>query len=259
MAPDLLKWVRYAKTRGTRDIILVSNGFRLERPEFVRSLLDAGVTTFNVQLPAHNARLFDLVTQTRGCFRTRLAAVRNLIETAGRTRVRLTHVVNSVTYRFLPQYAAFLAERFPGILYVELNMVKVLGAVKGRTWLVPRLSDLAPKLLEAFEVLGRGGVQFLTDGFPLCAIPGYEYRSIDTFKLAHSGGRLYLNEKVSGPACSGCTLRRICPGLRSDYAGLYGTGELKASRRDPGPMIRKAFHQLWEKPSGPEGRRCGRG
>ena len=248
MARDLLKWVRYAKAQGTRDIILVTNGFRLDNAAFVRSLLDAGVTMFNVQLPAHNARLFDLVTQTKGNFRARLAAIRNLISVAGAERVRLTHVVNSATWRFLPQYAEFLADNFGDILYVELNMVKVLGSVERRPWLVPRYSELKPRLLKAFGVLDRRGVPFLTDGFPLCVIEGYEDRSIDTFKLAHAGGRLYLNEKARGGECGRCTLRDICPGLRADYADLYGSGELKASDRDPRPIKKKAAHQLRGRP-----------
>jgi MoaA/NifB/PqqE/SkfB family radical SAM enzyme len=251
MAADLLKWVRYAKAQGTRDIILVTNGFNLDKADLVRSLLDAGVTMFNVQLPAHNARLFDLVTQTKGNFKSRLAAIKNLMAVAGPSRVRLTHVVNSVTCRFLPQYAKFLADNFGGILYVELNMVKVLGSVEKRTWLLPRFGALKPKLLKAFSVLDGRGVPFLTDGFPLCVIAGYEDRSIDTFKLAHRSGALYLGEKTLGGECAKCSLKRICPGIRSDYAKLFGTGELKASAKDPRPIIKLAAHQLKRRPRRP--------
>jgi pyruvate-formate lyase-activating enzyme len=244
LAKDLLKWVAYAKKQGTRDIILVSNGSQLERPEFVEALLKAGVTMFNVQLPAHTPKLFDLLTRTRNTFAKRVSAVRNLIAVAGGDKVRLTFVVNSLTSRYLPQYAAFIAKTFPDILYIEVNMLKVLGHVEKRTWLVPRLAALKPGLLKAFGIFDKGGVKFLTDGFPLCLTPGYEHRAIDTFKLGHLKNALYMGEKRHTPVCLKCTLKPICPGLRADYFGLHGAGELKASRKDPRPIIKKAANQL---------------
>ncbi|OGR69118.1 MAG: hypothetical protein A2081_06330 [Elusimicrobia bacterium GWC2_61_19] len=244
LAKDLLKWVAYAKERGTKDIILVTNGSNLDDTEFVRALLDAGVTMFNVQIPAHTPKLFDLLTRTKNNFKKRIAAVRNLIAVAGGGKVRLTFVVNSLTGRFLPQYAGFIAAAFPDILYIEINMLKVLGHVEKRTWLVPRLTAIKPGLLKAFKIFDDGGVKFLTDGFPLCLTPGYEHRSIDTFKLGHLKGTLYLGEKAQGAACSKCSLQAICPGLRQDYIKLYGTAELKASKKAPGPIIKKAANQL---------------
>lgn len=244
LAGDLLDWVGYARGRGTRDIILVTNGSKLENPGFVRELLDAGVTMFNVQVPAHNAKLFDLLTGTKNNFEKRAAAVRNLLAEAGGDRVRLTLVVNSPIGRFLPQYAKFIVRNFPKILYIEINMVKVLGHVEKRTWLVPRLADIKRGLLKAFGILDKGGVKFLTDGFPLCATPGYEDRAIDTFKLAHAKGGLYLGEKKRCAACAKCTLKKICAGLRADYLELYGSAELKPSKKAPGPIVKKAANQL---------------
>lgn len=244
LSKNLLKWVAYAKAEGTRDIILVTNGYNLEKTSYVEALLKAGVTMFNVQIPAHNAKLFDVLTRTKNNFGKRVAAVKNLAAVAGGGKVRLTFVVNSLTARYLPQYAGFIAANFPEILYIEINMIKVLGHVKKRTWLVPRLADIKPDLLKAFRVFDRNGVKFLTDGFPLCATPGYEDRSIDTFKLGHGKGALYLGEKEQCGTCAKCTLRTICPGLRSDYLGLYGPAELKASRKDPSPIVKKAANQL---------------
>ena len=244
LSKNLLKWVAYAKEQGTRDIILVTNGTGLEKTAYVEDLLKAGVTMFNVQIPAHNGKLFDLLTRTKNNFEKRVGAVKNLIAVAGGAKVRLTFVVNSLTGRFLPQYATFIAVNFPGILYIEINMIKVLGHVEKRPWLVPRLADIKAELLRAFKVFDKGGVKFLTDGFPLCLTAGYEDRSIDTFKLAHVKGALYLGEKKQCEVCAKCALKNICPGLRTDYLDLYGSSELKASRKNPGPIMKKAANQL---------------
>lgn len=244
LAKDLLKWVDYARKRGTDDIILVTNGTNLEKTGFVKDLLKAGVTMFNVQIPAHNARLFDAMTRTSNNFEKRVAAVRNLIAVAGAVRVRLTLVVNSLIGRFLPQYAKFVAVNFPGIFYIEINMVKVLGHVESRTWLVPRLTDIRPGLIKAFKIFDKSGIKFLTDGFPLCLTRGYEDRAIDTFKLGHVKNTLYLGEKRHCAVCEKCRLKDLCPGLRTDYFNLYGPAELKASRKDPAPIIKRAANQL---------------
>ena len=97
----LLKWVRRAKAKKIKEIILLTNAARFSDIAYIRKLLEAGVTMFNVNLPAHDERIFDALTQTKGGFKRRVEAVKNLIRVAGRDKVRLTLVVNSVMYRYL--------------------------------------------------------------------------------------------------------------------------------------------------------------
>ncbi|MCK5583018.1 MAG: hypothetical protein KAI33_04475, partial [Elusimicrobiales bacterium] len=73
---------------------------------------------------------------------------------------------------------------------------------------------------------------------------GYEHMSIDVFKLAHSKSALYLGEKNSAPPCAKCSLKKLCPGLRTDYLGLYGYGELTPSRKSSAPIIKGSRNQL---------------
>ena len=84
LSKDLVKWVKYARARGAEDVIVCSNGIRFNDAAYVRSLTDAGVTLFNINLPSHIERLFDLLTQTRGQYQKRLDGLRTLIEAAGR-------------------------------------------------------------------------------------------------------------------------------------------------------------------------------
>lgn len=243
LAKDLEKWITFAKRRGVRDIILVTNGFGLDEPAAVKKLLTLGVTMFNVNFPAHEPKLYGLLTGTRGKFGPAASSVRNLIKTAGPERVRLTLVVNTVVAKYLPDYARFLVKAFPGLFYVEMNMVKVLGAAAGRTWLVPELSALEPRLAEAFAVLERGKVRFITDGFPLCRMKGFEDHSIDT-RLLISRGRPATLEKGHAAVCRACTLKKLCPGPRKDYLALHGPAALKPSRKGPAPIIAKT-RRLW--------------
>lgn len=244
LSRKVYKWTAYAKEKKVKDIILVTNGFNLEKPELVQKLLDAGITMFNVHLPAHNEKLFNLLTGTKGNFSRRIKAIKNLIRIAGPNRVRLTMVVNSVIYKYMGEYAKFIADNFRDILYIEVNMIKVLGYVKERLWLVPKLKSIKPHLLKMFKTLDKNQIKFLTDGFPLCYLNGFEHMSIDVFKLVHSKSELYLGEKNPAPPCVKCSLRKLCPGLRTDYSNLYGYSELKPSGKNPAPIIRQSRNQL---------------
>ena len=244
LSRKVYKWAAYAKKKKVKDIILVTNGFNLEKPHIVKKLLDAGITMFNVHFPSHNEKLFDILTQTKGNFPSRVAAVKNLINIAGPHKVRLTMVVNSVIYKYMEDYAKFIVDNFSDILYIEINMIKVLGYVEERRWLVPRLKVVKSRLLKAFKILEKANMKFLTDGFPLCYLNGFEHKSIDVFKMGHSRDTLYLDEKNLAPSCFKCSLKKLCSGLRTDYSELYGYSELKPSRKNSVPIILKSRNQL---------------
>lgn len=235
LSKDLVKWVRYAKETGVRETVLCTNGGVFELKERVAELVDAGLDVFNINFPAHIDRLYDAITQTQGYFDRRVQAVRNVIEVAGGRRTRLHMVVNKFNYKILPDYARFVAKEFPSIFFVEYNIIKVLGYVKGRTFLVPKLSEMEPYLLESWDILTRHGIRFMTDGFPLCYMRGHEKDSTDAWKLARGETR-YTNEKARTPRCEPCTLKDLCPGPRRDYAELHGDAELRPSALDPAPL-----------------------
>ncbi|NNN04455.1 MAG: radical SAM protein [Elusimicrobia bacterium] len=238
LSKDLPKWVRFAKENGVRETVLCTNAAVFENTDRIEELVTAGLDVFNVNFPAHIDRLYDAITQTRGYFHRRVKAVKNLIETAGGAKVRLHVVVNKFNYKIMPDYARFVREEFPGIFFVEFNIVKVLGYVKQRKFLVPTLTDMEPYLLESWARLRRCGIRFMTDGFPLCATPGFEEDSIDAWKLARLERR-YINEKAQTPRCTGCTLVELCPGPRRDYVLLHGDGELRPSRKSADALRRR--------------------
>ncbi|HII65733.1 TPA: radical SAM protein [Candidatus Woesearchaeota archaeon] len=253
LAPDVFKWIRHAKKSGVRDIVLVTNGHGLEDPALARRYLAAGVTLFNVNMPAHTEQAYDAVTQTRGNFPRRVAAVKNLIAAAGPKKVRLTFVVNTLMLKSMPAYAAFILREFPGLFYVEINALKLLGNSAARRWLVPPLSAAAPYLQKTFKLLSGGGLNFLTDGFPLCYMKGYEQHSIDAQAMARGETKFSMGEKGNCPPCARCTLAPLCSGPRKDYTALFGWKELRPSKLDPAAVLAK-----FERPRGKARRAAGK-
>lgn len=245
LSKHLFKWVAAAKRLGIKNIILSTNALLLgEHREALEpasqnnlacDLVKAGVTLFNVNFPSHIEKIHDLLTGTKNKFEARSSAVRHLIRIAP-GRVRLTIVVNKLNFQTLPGFADFIARFFPGILYVEINMIKVKGLVRKRTYLVPRLSHAAPFVRSAARRLKTAGISLITDGIPLCLLDGCEETSIDCDKMLKAD-RLYMGEKSRVKACSACSLKGICAGPRKDYLKLFGGGELKASSKNPEKII----------------------
>ena len=251
LAPDVLKWVRYAAAHGVRDRVLVTNGFGLEKPETARRYLEAGVTMFNVNLPAHNDALFDRLTRTKGNFDKRVAAVKNLIALAGPGSVRVTLVLNSLILRSLPAYARFVLKEFPGLFYLEINFPKLMGGCAERPALVPTLTAAEPWLMKAFGLLEAGGANFLADSVPLCFMKGFEHRSIDAHMLARGEQRHYFGEKERTGRCTGCALAGVCSGPRKDYTARFGDGELRPVSKAPAGLLARlkaGFNRSAKKP-----------
>lgn len=242
LSPRLVNWVNYANRMGVRDIIICTNGVRCSNSVFVTQLINAGVTMFNVNFPAHDPRLFDCITRTKRGFKRNVESIKNLIAVAGGSRVRITLVVHSMIGRFLPGYADFVIREFPGIFYIEFNLAKVLGRVARRKWLVPRLAETAPYLKKAMSMLKEANVKVISDGFPLCFSEGFESDAIDTYKMVH-GIDMFMGEKTFTPACRNCILKKICGGVRKDYLKIYGDKEISPSRKNPGPIIRTILRQ----------------
>ncbi len=235
LAKHLPDCVRMAKRKGIRDIILCTNGVRLGNPDYVRELCEAGITLFNVNFPSHEERVFDLLTRTRGQIHHRVKAIQTLISIAGGRRVRLNCIVNQLNYLLLENYVNFVWKNFPDIFYIEFNLIKILGYVRKRTYLVPRLKICAPYLNKAMNRMESLGMAFISDGFPLCALEGHERMAIDVYKKIF-GDPLYMGEKMNPPVCRKCSLLEICAGPRKDYIELYGDSELSPSNKSPGPI-----------------------
>lgn len=225
LAKNLQIWARRAKSEGVREVMLVTNGYSLDKPENVSRLISAGVDVFNFNFPSHIEKLYNLITGSVNYKKT-VAAIKNCLAVAGPEKTRLTFVLNSLNYRHLPAYARFIKREFGRIFYAEINMIKVLGSVKKRTWLVPQLSDAASHLRSGFSEFEKQGLNFISDGIPLCFMKGFEHKNIDAW-MSIKGGCFSMKEKTHCPVCISCALKELCPGPRKDYAALYGCSELR--------------------------------
>lgn len=240
LSPDLERWVRAARRRGTRDVTVLTSGLLLT-PSRLASLRRAGVNHFHFNFPSHLEKLHDLLTGTRGRLGAQLSAIRSAAA-SGPGAAALVCVVNSLNYRQLPGYVEFVARELPGVLYVAFNFIKVKGLVKRRLWLVPGLAEVRPFLLAALRRARQLGLPCLVDGVPLCFLPGFEALARDADCLV-KGESTYLREKKPVPACARCGLSAVCAGPRADYVALRGAGGFRAAPRGAAAAVARAVRR----------------
>jgi len=236
--PRLETTIRRAKEAGIQNIAVFTNAVRLSDKEYADRLIAAGATLFNINFPAHIRKLSDSITRSPGAFEKRVSAIKHLLARRDRTAVSLCFVVSSVNYKILPEYAEYVAVNFSGIEHVALNMICVNGWAGVAVSLVPKLKDIEPYLREAAGVFTRRRVRFVIDNVPLCRMRGFEYASAAAKYIVMDGVKAVASDKtyMRAACCAGCTLRRICMGLRRDYYKLNGDKELLLSTKLAGPI-----------------------
>ena len=231
LSKDVVRWVKNAKKRGVKSIILRTNAVLLaENVDLIRELVDAGVDQFNVNFPSHVSKVCDFITQTKGSYNKKIKALHNLVEIAGGDKVRVTFVINKLNYTTMPGYVRFMAKHFPSILCLGFNLVHVEGQVENRKYLVPKLSDISPYLIKAMQFCKKRNMVMVVDDIPLCFMNGFEDFAIYVWTLPN-GDESYLPHTTHHKACNTCQLPSICPGVDNAYFKVHGDKELKASKK----------------------------
>jgi MoaA/NifB/PqqE/SkfB family radical SAM enzyme len=228
---DLPALVRVARRLGFERVKVASNGLRYADARYLDHLVESGVNQFHVSVHARSDAAYDATVRREGAAELRRRALQNLVDRALDPVADL--VLKEDTYRDLAAWIEDLAAL--GIGRFALWFVSLTDGNRGRTEQLPRLTDVAPFVTEAFERARRAGREVTSLHVPRCFVPGYEahvkhpgeghVRVVtpdDVFELRDSK----LAGGVKPPACSACRFEPRCPGLRADYVEQFGTGEV---------------------------------
>ncbi|MBI5745092.1 MAG: radical SAM protein [Elusimicrobia bacterium] len=194
-------------------------GMRTENLSKIIKALNAAGGYFNVNFPAASAGLDLKITKTRGAFKKRLAGVNRLIKAGA--KVRLTHVISSLNYRELPEFAAFAVKHLKGAAWVQFSYIKGIGRAEGSVFL-PRYAEVKPLLERALFICEKNGLRCEVDHIPPCFLGGFYRLNVDMAKMRDGAPGPHLEEKARVPACRGCRFYELCPGPRKDYIAVHG-------------------------------------
>ena len=235
LSKDLLKWIKFAKEKGVKNRVLVTNAVALQSREFCKKLVESGVTLFNINFPTHLENM-DAYLMGKNFLKLKENAIQNLIDLGQADKIRFTVVINSINYKILPQFITYVKTKFPQIFYIEFNFIKKLGKVEKNRYLIPRLKDVKTPLSKALLLCGKFGIKYITDGIPLCYLDGFEENAVDVSKILQDN-YTFQSEKRKSEKCKECSLDVICMGPRADYLDLFGDEELVPSRKNPQKII----------------------
>jgi hypothetical protein len=184
-----------------------------------------------VSLHATRAELSDAITEAPGTFEKTVVGIDHLRD-AGIDLI-VNFVICQRNYEELVPFVRLVAARWPDA-YLNVSFVAASSDVvpKERA-LVPRYSEVLPRLSAAIAEAGRLGVDIRgfesMCGVPLCLVPAADrYFVLPDIPEGYDRG-----EFVKPEACGACSLNRKCYGMRRNYFDLYGPAELSAVPAQP--------------------------
>ena len=214
----MLQVINEASSRGL-NIELLTNATLVTKNKKIVNLISSKIEIFNIDFPAHNRKIDFKITKTKGAFELRNEGVKYLLQE--NLPVRLTHIVNKLNYKYLPEFATFVVENYSTIKYVQFSFVKGMGAAKNNKDIIPRYTDVTPFLYRAFKILKKNKIKFVFDHIPICFLKEYKEYSVDFLKIKNNISGEYSSEKEKIKECMTCNLKKHCPGPRKDYIDLY--------------------------------------
>lgn len=233
--PDLPALVKYAKRRGFEHVKVASNGLRYAHAEYLDHLVACGVDRFHVSLHAFDDDAYERTVRLAGTALLRRRALANLVVRGLDPVADL--ILKEDTYRTLASWVAALHQ--DGVRRFALWLVSLTDQNRENAHQLPKISDLVPHLLAAFEAARAGGYEVVALHVPRCFLQGYEDH------VRHPGADLVtvvtpdevfdlrdsrLGGGVHPEGCAGCIFAERCPGLRRDYIDRFGGGEVRAVR-----------------------------
>lgn len=222
--PELIE--RAAKTHGMR-VLLQTNAIALSSTRYRERLLEAGLAVASVSLHAADAAVSDGMTRAPGTFERTVQGIAACRQ-AG-LPVNLTCVVERTNLPGLEDHARMIIDRFvtPFPDRVSLSVAYAHPCASADEDLfaqsLPRLDEVRAPLAQATRLLVDAGVTVTSIGgcgFPACALRDASdlllaLNPADLFHLDQEGRRY-------GAACSECSMKPHCIGLRAEYIRVHG-------------------------------------
>jgi len=234
MREDAVYLTGRARDMGYRLIQFQTNGRILSYKDFVRRLVGAGATHFEVSIFGDSAGLHDAIAGQTGAFAQTVKGLKNLLD-SGIAPMVTVPVIKS-NYKNLSRIVMLLKKL--GVERVQLNYsrpVRVDGEVVEET--IVKLSKASPFITEALRRAVSLEMAATTEAVPCCHL-ATEFREmgeiqedwgrhmVSDLHIKHDSGTSQRKEmRPRGPECEGCVYENTCPTTWVLYQELFGTSE----------------------------------
>ena len=170
-------------------------------------------------------------------------------------KIHIIHVINSLNYKDLPEFIDHINDLNLQSLYLNLSIVVPEGWAWENKWIIPRMSDIKPDLIEAMKRCKKYNIKFdISEIVPLCVVEGFEEHAVSTlFKISnleiiddYLTGKRSLNfvnpssqYAAKAPQCQECTFNNICAGFYPRLKELYSVDDFIPRKDDPLLVLKK--------------------
>ncbi len=258
---DLPALLDEAKRLGFTRVGVTTNGTALAAPGFLERMMAGGLDFVEISVHADTPELAERISRKSFTWERQQAALDELEALRDRLHVIVNIVICRDNRDRVFEVVRALLDGHPRLQpVVKLKFVSVIGAAsEDGAPLRYEEVDLAP----ALALLRARGVPYWLYNFPLCRVPGeaarsheaqafvldwryhdYDHRARDGYY--DSGFQLEGNV---WPACDGCALAPLCPGLEETYRRAHGAGALAPLAEDPLPSVRAILAEAGRDPA----------
>jgi MoaA/NifB/PqqE/SkfB family radical SAM enzyme len=232
---DFLEILDEIRDLGYPTVLLQTNGRKLARASYAEAVVDKGVSLFIVSMHGATALTQDRISKSLGSFRQAVDGIRN-VKALG-ARIRTNSVVCRDNFTELPEIADLCADL--GADHVNISALHTAGtALRNFAEVTPRYNEIRPYVREAVERMLRRERAITLEGFPHCAVPGYEKYLIDwsenQFKMLYRSfvfedyeNYMDANARVKDERCGSCSHNDRCGGVYKEYAEFIGWDEFR--------------------------------
>ena len=247
MHPELAGIIQYARERGMPSRI-ITNGQKTCDPEYLDSLIQAGLTHLHVSIQSYDAGVQVFLSGKEDSLPNALLTLENV-----RTRditADVNTTINHYNAGHLDRTVMFLVEHFPFLHhFVWNNLDPSMNRATENPDVIHELWEMELPLYRAMKFLHSTGRSFRAEKVPLCYMAEFAWASTETRKIIKGEERIvrFLDEKgmvretlfMHGKTdcCQVCSFNPICAGL-FDMDVHYKSSELYPVFLDPEPVRR---------------------
>jgi len=230
---DLCDLMKFAKNQGKEEIMLETNGVKLEKEGYVKNLKNAGMNHCVVSLHSHKEEISDKITCAPGTFIKTIKGLENLKKE--NIRISIIYTLCSLNYKDNIDFVKFVTDNFGKDISFTMGFVWPKENNEIYASITPQFSEVKPYLGDIINFLEESNIAFdmsMNCNFPLCFIPPrlipklIEVRSFFNEGKERFDSITYANEKMKPKQCKSCSLNSICTGIFKTYYEMYGGKEL---------------------------------
>ncbi|MGD2089784.1 MAG: radical SAM protein [Candidatus Aminicenantes bacterium] len=235
---DFLFILEKIRELGYKKIILQTNALKMADKKFAAKVNSIWVDIFTVGFHGHTPGLVEQATGRAKNFELALKGFHHIKE-AG-SLLRITTVVCNLNYQNMKDICRVAIEN--GTDHINISAMQPGGSTKGcLDYLMISYREAYPYIKEAIQYTLAENKIVTLEGFPHCAVPGFETYQVNWKKqqLKVLYGDMVIDDfnnfvsatqRSKTEVCTGCTLQSFCGGVYSGYLSIYGPKEFKAYR-----------------------------